>query len=249
MLPLSKPMVGFLDKRFVTQEEIESQPRYLDNTVAVSPVLAVNALALELSRITIIARRMGLQALSSEFVPSVRIRRDYIVTQKLSAAVADFIAQLERGTLSKEVSEQLAKVVRSEQHLLASANQAMEIIGIQARMKNLTDEKLIDGISQFRAEVVSLMKIANPEEADFSFAECELQLERVQTAYDDVKADLLKAGAELRVPIHAVIDIMDQNSCIRRMSRQMVKAMHHLSELSMIAEVKSSEPEATDPFL
>ena len=119
----------------------------------------------------------------------------------------------------------------------------MEVIGIQARVKNLTDEKLIGGIAQFRAEVVSLMKISNPEEAGFSFAECELQLDRVQVAYDEVKSDLLKAGAELRVPIHVVIDIIDQNSCIRRMSRQMVKAMHYLSELSMIAEVKILEPE------
>jgi phosphate:Na+ symporter len=246
MLPLSKPMVGFLDKRFVTQEEFESRPRYLDRTVAVSPVLAVHALALELSRITTIVRRMGLQVLSSEFVPSVRIRSDYVVTQQLSAAVADFIAQLERGRLSREVSEQLAKVVRSEQHLLACANQAMEITSIQARLKNLTDDKVIEGISRFRAEVVSLMKIANPEEANFSFTECELQLDRLQAAYDDVKTDLLKAGSELRVPIHAVIDIIDQNSYIRRMSRQMVKAMHYLSELSMIAEVKSSEPEPVE---
>jgi hypothetical protein len=119
----------------------------------------------------------------------------------------------------------------------------MEVIGIQARVKNLTDEKLIGGIAQFRAEVVSLMKISNPEEAGFSFAECELQLDRVQSAYDEVKSDLLQAGAELRVPIHVVIDIIDQNSCIRRMARQMVKAMHYLSELSMMAEVKTLEPE------
>jgi phosphate:Na+ symporter len=242
MLPLSKRLVHFLDKRFVTQEEIEGSPRYLDKTVVVSPLLAINALALELSRISTIARRMGLEALSSEFVPSFRIRRDYVIINKLSAAVAEFIAQLERGTLSKEVSEQLAKVLRSEQHLLACANQAIEIGRIQARVEKLTDEQLIEGLSVFRAEVVSLMNMANPEEVDFSFTECELQLDRVQAAYGDVKADLLQAGAELRVPIHVVIDIIDQNSCIRRMSRQMVKAMHYLSELSRIAKVKSTEP-------
>jgi phosphate:Na+ symporter len=242
MLPLSKRLVHFLDKRFVTQEEIEGSPRYLDKTVVVSPLLAINALALELSRISTIARRMGLEALSSEFVPSFRIRRDYVIINKLSAAVAEFIAQLERGTLSKEVSEQLAKVLRSEQHLLACANQAIEIGRIQARVEKLTDEQLMEGLSVFRAEVVSLMNMANPEEVDFSFTDCELQLDRVQAAYGDVKADLLQAGAELRVPIHVVIDIIDQNSCIRRMSRQMVKAMHYLSELSRIAKVKSTEP-------
>ncbi|MDX2505609.1 MAG: Na/Pi symporter [Gammaproteobacteria bacterium] len=46
MFPLSRRLADFLEKRFVTQEEIEGRPRYLDKTVAVSPILAINALAL-----------------------------------------------------------------------------------------------------------------------------------------------------------------------------------------------------------
>ena len=60
MWPLSARLTRFLEKRFVTQEEIESRPRYLDKTVAESPVLALNALFLELSRIAAVARRMAL---------------------------------------------------------------------------------------------------------------------------------------------------------------------------------------------
>lgn len=243
MFPLSGRMSRFLDKRFVTQEEIEGRPRYLDKTVAVSPILAVNALAMELSRITTIARRMGLEALSSEFVPSVRIRRDFIVTRRLSNAVAEFITHLERGALSKEVSEQLAKVLRAEQHLLACANHALAIARMQVEVEAVTDEKVMQGISRFRAEVVNLMKIANPEEQGYSFAACQLQLDQVQTAYEDVKELLLEAGAELRMPIPVMISTLEQNSLIRRMPRQMVKAMSFLSELSMIAQVKTPEPE------
>lgn len=242
ILPFSKHMAHFLDRRFVTQEEIEGRPRYLDKTVSITPILAVNALALELSRITTITRRMGLEALSSEFVPSMRIKRDYIATRKLSTAVAEFITRLGRENISEEISQQLAKVLRSEQHLLACAEQALEIASMQAKIEDITDKKLMEGLSRFRAEVVNLMKIANPEEAGFSFAECELQLERVQMAYDDVKAELLLAGAELKISIPVMIDVLDQNSRIRHMPREMVKAMHCLSELSMIAEVK--EPEA-----
>ena len=65
----------------------------------------------------------------------------------------------------------------------------------------------------------------------------------MQVAYDDLKEELLQAGAELRIPIPAMIDILEQNSRIRRMPRQMVKAMRYLSELSMVAEVKFPEPE------
>ncbi|MDX2505608.1 MAG: hypothetical protein QNL62_14180 [Gammaproteobacteria bacterium] len=181
--------------------------------------------------------------MSSEFVPSRHIRSDHLVVQKLSNAVAEFITRLEREAISEEVSEQLAKVLRSEQHLLACADQALEVACKQADVEVVTDEKLIQGIAHYRAEAVSLMKMANPEEASFSFAECELQLDRMQLAYEDVKAALLEAGAELRVPIPAMIDILEQNSRIRRMLRQMFKAMHYLSQLSMIAEVRSPESE------
>ncbi len=243
MLPVSNRMARFLDRRFVTQEEIEGHPRYLDKTVAVSPVLAVNALAMELSRITTIARRMGLEALSSEFVPSMRIRRDFLVARRLSNAVADFITRLERGALSKEVSEQLTKVLRTDQHLLACAGHALEIARIQAEVEAVSDEKVMHGLSRFRTEVVTLMKIANPEVQGFSFTDCELQLDQMQLAYDEVKEMLLEAGAELRIPIPVMIDILELNSLVRRMPRQMVKAMRYLSDLSMIAQVRSPESE------
>ena len=114
---------------------------------------------------------------------------------------------------------------------------------MQVEVDVVTDEKIIEGISRYRADVVNLMKMANPEEEDFSFAECELQLDRVQVAYAEVKEMLLTAGAELRIPFPVVIDILEQNSRIRRMPRQMVRAMRYLSELSMIANVRSPEPE------
>ena len=243
VFPLNGRLARFLDKRFVTQEEIEGRPRYLDKTVAVSPVLAVNALTLELSRITTVVRRISLEALSSEFDPSVRIRRDYIVARKLSSELAKFIAHLERGMLNAETSEQLTSVLRIDQHLLACADQALEITKMQADVKDVADEQLMEGISHYRAEVVSLLKMANPEQEGFSFSCCESQLDEVQIAYETVRADLLQAGAELRIPIPVMIDILEQNSRIRRMPRQMVKAMQYLSELSMMAEVRAPETE------
>jgi len=241
ILPLNRQLATFLEKRFATQEEIEGRPRYLDKAVAVSPVLAINALTLELSRITTVVRRMSLEALSSEFVPSMRIRRDFIITRNLSREVEKFINHLERGMLSKDISEQLAMVLRIEQHLLTCADQALKIARRQVEVDALTDEKVIESLSRYRADVVSLMKVANPEEENFSFSECELKLEQIQNTYTDVKETLLIAGAELRVPIPVVIDILEQNNRIRRLPRQMVGAMRHLSELSMIADVKAPD--------
>jgi phosphate:Na+ symporter len=245
MWPVSNRLARFLDKRFVTQEEIEGRPRFLDKTVAVSPMLALNALALELSRIAAIARRMSLAALSAESAPGKRIASDYVVAEKLAHAVDKFITRLGRAVLSGEVSEQLAKLLRAEQHLLACAEQALLVARAQAELVIVEDEAIQEGLSHYRSEVVTLMQLADPEEVGYSFAACEAQLEQVQSAYDDVKAALLQAGAALRIPIPETIDLIEQNSLIRRMARQMIKAMRYLGEVYTIAEVKG--PESKEP--
>jgi len=241
MLPMTDRLTRFLEKRFVTQEEIEARPRYLDKTVAVSPMLALNALALELSRIASIAKRMAMEALSIESAQGRRIVSDHMVVKKLSHAVAEFITRLEKGLLSGEVAEQLAKVLRVEQHLLASADQALLVAKVQLELDFVEDAKLMQGIAHYRAEVVNLMGMVSPEAEKFSIVECEAQLERVQQSYDAVKAALLHAGAKLRIPIPGMIEILEQNSRIRRMARQMFKATHLLSELYTVAEMRVPE--------
>lgn len=237
IFPLNNRLACFLEKRFITQDEIESRPIYLDKTIAVSPALSINALALELSRITAVVRRMGLAAMSSEFTNSRKITSDNRVVHKLCGAVAAFITRLERKSLTNEVSEQLANILRAEQHLLACADQASAIAKAQANIVGMNDEVSMANISRFRAEVVDLMIRADPTEAGFCFEECGLQLDQVQGVYDEVKAALLLAGVELRVPIPVMIDVIDQNSRIRRMTRQMVKAMRYLNEVFVTAEI------------
>jgi phosphate:Na+ symporter len=217
---------------------MEGRPRYLDKTVTVSPELALNALALELSRIAAVARRMSLEALSTESAQGKRIASDHAVADRLAQAVAVFIARLERGSLSAEVSTQLARVLRAEQHLLACADQAMEVARAQPRLGVVSDEVLQNGLSRFRMEVASLMTLTNMDVDGFSFAACEEQLQRMQVAYDDVKELLLQAGAGLRVPVPMMNDVLEQNSAIRRMARQMFKATQYLNELNTVANVQ-----------
>jgi len=237
MWPLSGRLTRFLEKRFVTQEEIEGRPRFLDKSVAVTPMLAVNALGLELSRISMIVRRMVMTVLSAEFGQSKRIHNDHNVVSKLANAVAEFITRLEKGVLSEEVAGQLTKVLRAEQHLLSCAGLAHDVSRMQADLDSLNDKALVQSISAYRLSVVNLMELANPELEGFSFAACEVQMTEIDLKYKDLKAELLQAGAELRTPIPGMIKLMEQNSRIRRMSAQMHKAMHYLSELYTVTEV------------
>jgi len=246
MWPVSTRMAQFLERRFVTQEEIEGRPQFLDKNIAVSPVLALHALTMELSRIAAVTRRMGLAALSSESGPGKQITSDHMVVVKLTHAVAEFINRLGRDLLSGEVAEQLAKLLRSEQHLLACSEQALEITRMQAELDFIDDPELQEQVTHYRSEVVHLMELANPEQEGFSFTDCEVQQEKVQVSYENVKKALLLAGAELRMPILAVIAMQEQNSRIRRMARQMVKAMRYLSDPYTVTEEETPPPGEND---
>jgi len=228
MLPLTKKMTSILETRFVTEEEVEGNLRYLDKNIATAPALAVHALAKELSRMATVVRRMAFETLSLESRPEKSIFRDHVIAKKLAAGIAKFISSLERGVLSQETADILAKLLRAEQHLLACADQAIEIATLQPEMQSMDDEAMIGKVALYRSEVVQLIDLANPESDKFSLIECELQLEAVQRAYDDSKTSLLQAGAELRTPIPGVIDTLEQNSLVRRMARQLVKAMRFL---------------------
>ena len=243
MWPLTGRLSRFLEKRFVTREEIEGRPRYLDKTVADTPMVAMNALMRELSRIASIARRMSMEAISTEHVAGNRLSGNYTVVKNLSHAVADFITHMNKKPLGGDISEQLAIALRAEQHLLACADQALLVVRAQRELEIITDEKLIADIAHYRAQVVRLLTLANTEEELFSFKDCEQQLEQVQSAYDNVKAALLCAGAELRIKIPAMIDMLEQNSRMRRMVRQMFKAVSLLNQLYFITQINDSQDE------
>ena len=241
MWPLTSRLSHFLENRFVTLEEVEGRPKYLDKTVIVTPMLALNALTLELTRIAAVTRRMMLATLSIESGPVKHIERDHMIVEQLSNAVADFITKLGRGSLSAEVAEKLSKILRAEQHLLACAVQAREVARAQSKLKLVSDAELSEGLARYRSDVVRLIEISNPGSEGFSFAASESQLDNVQVTYNDIKAKLLRAGSEFRVPVADTIDILEQNSRIRRMVRQMFKAAHHISELYVDSEIKESE--------
>jgi hypothetical protein len=66
-------------------------------------------------------------------------------------------------------------------------------------------------------------------------------LQQVQFAYEQVKEKLLLAGAELRIPIPDMIDHLEQNSRIRRMARQMFKAINLIGSPFTVAGDQDQE--------
>lgn len=241
MWPISNSLARFLGKRFITREEIESRPRYLDRTVVMSPVLAINALVLELTRVAGIVRRMALAALSTESGSIHQLRNDHAIIIKLTDSMSEFIAMLEQGALTGEVSQQLSKLLRAEQHLLLCSDQALEVASGQVEQEIIGSSELQEVGAHYYASVARLLDLTNPEAEDFSINVCDESLEQSQDLYETSRTVLLQAASEKRASAHTVIEVLEQNSRIRRMSRQMVKALRDLNELYRVNEVVLSE--------
>lgn len=237
MWPLTGWFARFLEKRFITQEETEGRARYIDKTVAVAPMLALNALALELSRISVITRRMALAVLSTESVAGRQIKTDHEIIEKLSGEVAGFIASLSRNRLPTDVTERMAKLLRAEQHLLACADLSLEVAALQPAADKITDSRVIKIISRYRLAAVNLLEKAELESASFSMSECKALLEDLVQLTGITKTELLNAAIELQIDVQLISDILDQNSHIQRLSDELVRGIRHVHENLVVGEV------------
>lgn len=242
MWPLTQRLTNFLKKQFVTQEEIEGRPRYLDKNIVESPELAVNALALELSRIAGFARRMATDVLSTDNNRKKRIASDHLVIEKLDHEVVRFITQMERASLTSEVAKQLKKILRSEQHFISCSEEILELESVPPELTDSDDIGLMVHIASFQAEVITLINITDLDADAFSKTELEKQLDKVQLLYEEVKTALLHAGVELRIPIQNMNDMLEQVSSIRRMVRQLYKASRNLNDIYEFAGMHAREP-------
>lgn len=243
ILPFNKRLVRFLGRRFVSDEETASHPQYLDQPVAATPVLAVNALVLELTRMMKIARHMALAVVDPIAVNAKTLARNNVILHKLSAAVSQFISGLERAALSREVTGQLGLLLRVEQYILASAELSLQIAA--ARQSNdfsdIGSLQLSERTS-FYAQVTKLLASVGAALEEFSLIQCEAEFQQLRQDYDALKEALLLAGTELRIPIPAMMVDIDQNSRIQRLSEHLVKAVRLLDKLHLTTELRS-QPE------
>jgi len=231
ILPLSNRLSQFLEKKFRTTEEIEGKPKYLDKTVAGTPALALNAITLELVRIGQIARRMAKSALSSESGPGKQLYGEHAAVNSLEQAMANFITQLEKTTLTQDIVEQLPEVLHALQHYTTVSNLALNYAKQQVDISLPRNATITTNLENYKADAVSLLSSVNPQLTDFSVEEAEKKLEELHGVYRRLRDILLEEGATQHVIIHTMDAILNQINRIDRMSKQAFKGARILNRL------------------
>lgn len=245
--PLSPYLVTFLERRFVTGEVDEGVPRHLDRNIAGTPDLALEALNMEIKRISEIARRGAYAALSAEGpTPLQWLARDRDAIDRLVIAVGEFTNRVQHGEVPQSIASDFPLTLRITQYYGDIAERAGELARIQTTLPAPRDEEIATAIAEFKREAVHMLKVTDPYAEGFSHKVLEKEMAAIQEHYQLLKAALLRAGVQDRIPVRQMVGRLDEISGIRRILDQAYKAAMYTQTLRKDLHSQQVEEEATE---
>ncbi len=246
--PFTRVMTRFLEQRFVSREEVAGRPQYLDKTVAVSPVLALHALVLEVGRLSEMAREVAGEAMKWEHREVEKLASGVMAVERLNIEIGEFVSQLERTSLPERVTERLPQLLRAAHYFSTVAELAELFARGSAVVTRLSDEPVKARLDSYRETVMALLAVMEPQSPGFEVHQCDEQLSALEQSYQHIKREVLEAGAMARIRIAGMSTLLEEISRLRRLSEQAIKGTHDLAEI-LSASVLSSEVEGPEDTL
>jgi phosphate:Na+ symporter len=232
ILPFTSRLVRLVGSWFRSAEEDEARPRYLDHAVASTPVLAIQALTMELARVGEIARRMARSAISSENGSSPGLAMDKRVLNALVDAATEFTNQVQHSHLSAEMASTLSNGLRVSGYYTVVAELAMEVANEQGRVRAPDDPEAAAAIAAFKKTAVRLLDQAVFHGSGDEAGQAEAAISLIKEEYRLVKALLLRAGIRGQLTARQLVGHFELISDIRRIVEELSKAVKYLSDLA-----------------
>jgi len=224
--PLADRLAAFLRARFRSAEEDAARPRYIDKTVLAVPALALDALERELANLGGIALRAVRATLAPEAGPAGNHQRG---VERLTYAIAEFIAQLNRAGMAAESARRLPELLRVARYYEAATELAAEAAAALREREHAPDGAAAASDAAFRRQGAALLDRVDPADDAFDAAAAEVALRDFEGDYQILKADLLEAGAAGELDVAAMDARLRAASALRRAVEQAVKARRLLA--------------------
>lgn len=222
IFPLNDRLAGFLMKRFCSAEETASRPRFLDNTIAQTPELAINALLLESK---LVADKV-LAQFDKCLLPTDKLAVEQALhaIQSLCQQISLFIVSVEQSALSSQTTSLLAKLMRIEQYLFTCSH-CVEQLTEHAPYKQLAEHHDLHAqLNEYQAQLSHFMKTSLHGQS-VTPAELLQAQETLQRLHDDVKDDLILAGTHASLAIDKMVSNINTLAEMWQLSQQWHKAM------------------------
>lgn len=225
MWPLAERLTRWLQQRFRAREEDEAQPQFIDDTVLAVPTLALDALAREVARAGQVAVRMTRAALSGADADT--LKTDHTILASLDAAIERFVERLRSASMSQVASARLAELLRIQRYHEAGAEQVMAAAALSPL--GPADARLASAAKAFAAASTALLARCDPT-APTDVAGLDADLRTMEARYEDLKADLLAAGADARLGLTEMEQALRRGSALRRAVQQLHKSRRRLAD-------------------
>ncbi|WP_425403669.1 Na/Pi cotransporter family protein [Hwanghaeella sp.] len=227
MIPLTRRLARLLETMFRSAEEDMSRPRFLDEYVLATPVLAMLALRNELDRLLDMVSGLCQHALGSN--PNERkinAQSDGILA--LCDRIAEFATSIQMEVLPRSVAEDLPHALRIARYLEEAARLTPEVANLRAHLWRIHGVEARSAVEHalFNAlRFLDAVSARRDQEAPTSDEESEQQLlADFLAAYEDAKATLLETAAARKADIMSVDPILDALRETRRIVDQIGKA-------------------------
>lgn len=244
IFPLNNRLVAFLEKRFVSWEETQRHSQYLDKTIAATPDLAVNALALELKAIAQRLAELSNQTLYADAKIAKKFKEQSAVIKYLLENVSEFIVTIEREELSEKTTKDLATIMRIQQYFLTCNIACEHIFQTFFIKENMMHSDFQATHNEFIVDVIRFINIESIDEADFALFMTD-ELVQLQQAHDQYKAGLLLAGTKGQISVNLMSEIIDGLAEVLKLVQQWGKAMKSFSvlhsSLNVVNKIEESE--------
>jgi phosphate:Na+ symporter len=246
MLPFTARLAAFLERQFTSREETRGKPRFLDKNILATPDLALNAAVLELGHLAGLTRQLCRESAGGKSQTSDRHAKDkqtkdrqaksnpialHVAVEQLAISIGEFVMQLQRSSIPKNVAETLPTILRSNQYFLNAAELAVEVQSLAPRLDSIDDPEMVVTKSGFTQEVDSLLTLVDPDSPNFSTEMLAQNLALLKKHYEQQKEDNLHRALEISLSVRTVSELLENNSNARRMVAQFGKGVATLVDL------------------
>ncbi len=243
MIPLSGPIVRYLERRFISSDEDLARPRHIDRTVLGVPHVALEALRLESRRAATIAAGIARDAARSGH-PDLAGRSTAL--RRLIVTMGELAKELGRGALPEDVARSIPQLLRAHARMLAVTSLAQDIARTRSELEALDLRITPDLDPTFLARALAVLAAAGSE-GEIDIGRSSEARSELEAARDAERARLLRASMAGDLSVEATALLLQLYQLVRRLVEQTAKAAASIEAIPRETEPKGPGPQGEAP--
>jgi len=225
MWPLSDRMVKMLYRKFQTQEETESRPKFLDKNVLALPYIAVDALTLELSRIATMCVELFQKSLHAQ---NMNLKSQSAIIRNLAGEIGKFSAGLNKTELTPYISEVMMSLMHSMQEYMLTIEISEDIAQLGAIARNFQESVFVEELEAFISAAAKHLDSLTPDNAA-ELINSPDSYDVVESTYDILKKSILTNTSFGNLGVSDMDLLLQYANQVKRGCRHLRKAARRLN--------------------